>query len=273
MRNVPTIAFVGPLLLSLAIIAAAQNPQLAFEVATIKPSGSPTGGAVSSLAICHGVDSFVPSFQDTQFNAPAQGRCLLIRRSLKAAIAFAYHPGEPTRLTVEDRVAGGPEWASSALFDIAGKAQDVASATDSQLRSMLLQLVTDRFKLQTHIAQREVKGYALVLAKNGHKMQPGRGSSNFRYSPLRGMSASNAPMDLLARELGRLVVKIPVIDETGLNGGYAFSLPATSELDPLNTSGPSIFTALQEELGLRLEAAKVPVDVIVIDHAEKPSEN
>ena len=124
---------------------------------------------------------------------------------------------------------------------------------------------------QTHIEQREVKGYALVLAKNGHKMRPGTGSgNNISYSPRRGMSASNGSMKHFAQELGRLLIKAPVIDETGLSGGYTFSLPVTSDIDP---SGPSIFTALQEELGLRLEATKLAVDVIVIDHAEKPSEN
>lgn len=243
---------------------------MVFEVATIKPSPPPSS-AGSSSAICHGVDSFVPSFQaGMALRAPARGRCLLTHYSLKAALAFAYHPEQVTPFTVEDRVAGGPAWASSDLFDIEGKAQDVASTTESQLHSMLRQLLTDRFKLRTHIEKRGVKGYALVLAKNGHKMQRGTGSSStVRYSPRRGMSASNAPMNLFALELGRLV-KAPVVDQTGLNGGYAFSLPVTSGIDP---SGRSIFTLLQEELGLRLEATKLALDVIVIDRAEKPSEN
>ncbi len=255
--------------LSLTVAVAGQSQPMTFEVATIKPS-PPRRSVDSSLAICHGADSIVPNFEGTHIRTPARGRCLLTRRTLKAAIAFAYHPEHHIPFRDEDRVTGGPGWASSDLFDIEGKAEDVASATDSQLRSMLRQLITDRFKLQTHAEQREVKGYALVLAKNGHKMQPGGGSSVISYSPRTGMSASNARMRLLAQELGRLVVKAPVIDQTGLSGGYAFSLPVTSDVDP---SGVSIFTALQEELGLRLEPTKLPVDVIVIDHAEKPSEN
>jgi uncharacterized protein (TIGR03435 family) len=184
-------------------------------------------------------------------------------------IIFLAYPATAATLTVNERIAGGPGWASAEQYDIEAKAENVASATDTQLKAMLRQLLADRFKLQFHTVQKELKAYSLVLAKGGAKLKPGEGDvqGGFRYG--RGeISATNAPMAALAQALS-LMLRAPVSDQTGLAGGYAFSL-ASSDNDP---AAPSIFTVLQEELGLRLESTNVPVDVIVIDHAEKPNAN
>lgn len=270
MKKIGCLFLQAALLPLLSLGAATQDQPLAFEVATIKPSAPPTA-FMASQALCHGVDSQVPAFQ-IPIRVPPQGRCLLTRQSLKALIAFAYYPDYLTTLRDEDRVTGGPAWVSSDLFDVEGKADDVASATQAQLVTMLRQLLIARFKLETHTEQREVSGYALMVEKNGPKMEPGTSESHSISGglPGHGMSAKNADMALVAWQLARFVVKAPVIDRTGLSGGYNFTLPVTSDI---NSSGPSIFTALREELGLRLDTTKVPTDVIVIDHAEKHDAN
>jgi len=137
------------------------------------------------------------------------------------------------------------------------------------LLGMLRQLLADRFKLQFHTVPKELSGYALTVGKNGHKMKPGFGEIPNIWAHDYRMSAKNTPMSGLAWLLST-TLRAPVVDQTGLKGGYAFSFSQPTPFDP---SPPSIFTVLQEELGLRLESTEVPVDVIVIDHAEKPGEN
>jgi uncharacterized protein (TIGR03435 family) len=195
------------------------------------------------------------------------GRCLLRRATLKEVIALAY-PSPVSTLPTNDRVTGGPAWASSDGFDIEGNAENVASATNMQLLDMLRQLLADRFKLQFHNVPKEVNGYALKVAKSGHKMKPGSGEVQ-NFTAGERMSATNVPMSGLARLLST-TLRVAVVDQTGLKGGYAFSFSRPTPNDP---SPASIFTVLQEELGLRLESTKVPLDVIFIDHAEKPDAN
>jgi uncharacterized protein (TIGR03435 family) len=262
-----TVIRVG-LMLSLTLTTAAQNQPLAFEVASVKPSPPPPG-LMATLGLCHGTDTQLPTLpQAFPFPLPAQGRCVIRSLSLTGIISVAY-PTPAATLTVNERITGGPGWVSADQYDIEAKAEDVASATDTQLKAMLRQLLTDRFKLRLHMEQKEVNGFALIIAKGGPKLKAGNGD----YDGIRfgggTMTATNASMAVLARSLAPRVGGA-VVDQTGLKGGYAFSLPLTRDNDP---TAPVIFTLLQEELGLRLESTKVPVDIIVIDHAEKPTQN
>jgi uncharacterized protein (TIGR03435 family) len=161
---------------------------------------------------------------------------------------------------------------------------------------MLRALLADRFKLAIHKESREVPTYELVISKNGPKIKEGKPDDptlpNGTLRVMSGKITGNAvSMARLASVIG-MQLKHPVVDRTGLMGTYDFSLGWQPEEDPsqtlpgaegsqqgslpkLDSSGPSIFTALQEQLGLKLESTKdqVHVDIVVIDHIELPSEN
>ncbi len=181
---------------------------------------------------------------------------------------------------------GGPGWLSSDRFDVVAQypADTPPAARDLMLRALLV----ERFKLSAHIVSRETPIYALVLARKdstlGPQLQPaladcaptGRSnpppSCSNSVSPGRGMiNANYFDMATLTRALSSLpAVGRRVVDRTGLLGGYKMALTfAPSPGQP--SDAPSIFTALQEQLGLRLESTKGPVDVLVIDHVERPT--
>jgi uncharacterized protein (TIGR03435 family) len=192
------------------------------------------------------------------------------------------------------QIQGGPNWLSSDRYDIIAKnASDDASARTlprneriKQSQQRLQGLLAERFQLKLHRETRDLQEYALLIGKNGAKLQEikdlpeyGISSSCGRMTGTRTLMTGLAVY--LARELGR-----PVVDRTGLTGKYNFQLTYTPDsgscsrpADPSDPAaanpgdGPSIFTALQEQLGLKLESIKGPVEVIVVDHAEKADAN
>jgi uncharacterized protein (TIGR03435 family) len=238
---------------------------LQFEVATIKPAPprDPAANFTVSATLCHGIDNKMP---DLPAGVPGLGRCMVTNFSLRGII-FAAYASPTTTLPLRQRVIGGPDWIDNEPYNIEGKAADPSTATEAQLKSMLQQLLADRFKLGFHTETKEVQGFALLLAKDGPKLKPGTGeiSGGFRFSG-GTMSATNATMDTLARTLTSRLGG-PVMDQTGLAGGYVITLPGNIGNDP-NGSSPS--TALHDELGLRLESQKVKVEIIVINHVERP---
>jgi uncharacterized protein (TIGR03435 family) len=166
------------------------------------------------------------------------------------------------------RVQGGPGWADSDQFDIVAKAED-PNATRDEIRSMLQTLLEERFKLIVHRETRPVPAYSLTLGKSGSKLKEAApdkksGFANtvsptgevtvFEASPLRIL------VNMLANTLGG-----PVIDKTGLDKLYDYTFQWTN-------ANSSVFASL-DELGLKLEAKKQPVEVLVMDHAEHPSAN
>ena len=176
----------------------------------------------------------------------------------------------------EDAVIGGPSWLGSDGFDVNAKIPaGYAKWTPDQLRHMQQSLLADRFRLTVHREPRRISGYALVVAKGGPKItaaEPGRNDDDFS-SGNKTLKATNVTMASFARSLSRIrEISKPVVDRSGLTGGFDFAMewsPAQAESD----DHPGIFTAIQEQLGLKLESAKVPVDAVIIDSAEKPSEN
>jgi uncharacterized protein (TIGR03435 family) len=185
--------------------------------------------------------------------------------TLKACITWAY------RMT--DAQVYGPDWLASERFDIVAKTESGKPQPE-----MLAAALSERFKLTVHRETKEMTVYALVAAKNGPKLkkgEPGEGDTTSRRGHL---TATRTSMAGLARflagpnvRLGRLVV-----DKTGLEGVFDFTLDWTPENgDRKNADAPpSIFEALQEQLGLKLDAQKGPVEVLIVDHAEKvPTEN
>jgi uncharacterized protein (TIGR03435 family) len=242
----------------------------AFEVAAIRPNKSGS------------------SHSHTGFN---NGRFTAENAPLKTLLQYdAYGIPEP-------QILGGPSWLSSERFDIDAKADDAVAAQIAKLnheqtnlmeRQMVQQLLADRFKLVVHRETKELPVYALVIAKGGPKLiqakDTGGGTgttSNSGKLTATGVTMTRVAQTLtqiLARELGRIV-----IDKTGIQGKYDLALTWTPENnsaaigsasnDNSASSGPSIFTALQEQLGLKLESTKAPVEVLVIDHIEEPTEN
>src|SRR5262249_48060089 len=158
--------------------------------------------------------------------------------------------------------------------------------TEEQLRQMMQALVIERFKLTFHRETKEASVYALVVGKNGHKLEEAKADDpgpQLQLRMRREVTAKKADIGKLAGILSMALDRV-VIDQTGLKGNYNFELkwtpdesqprgldsPDAAASDP---SGPSLFTAVQEQLGLKLEAKKAPVDLFTIDRAEKASEN
>jgi uncharacterized protein (TIGR03435 family) len=194
----------------------------------------------------------------------------------------------------EDRIVGLPSWTKSERYDVEAKVdyEDVPKwkALSLTQKSLALQpLLVTRFNLQFHHETRERPTYSLVVAKNGprlHKAQPGEAHPRGISSPdgagggdestvtpgkiaLKGSSLS-----LLANLLSSQGLSHTVVDKTGLTGLYDITLRwSPDDIGSSDASLPSLFTALQEQLGLKLEYNKNPIDVIVIDHIEKPSKN
>jgi uncharacterized protein (TIGR03435 family) len=178
-----------------------------------------------------------------------------------------------------DQISGGPNWIRSDHYDLAAKVEGDGTITQDQMRQMLQSLLADRFQLKIHREMKEAPVYELVLGKNGPKLKeaatdakPGsmtRGTASGMH-----MEVTKGTMDQLARQLSNTAGR-PVVDKTGLTGSYAYTLdwvPANRAPDA-DSETASIFTAVQEQLGLKLESAKAQVETIVIDRAEKPSGN
>jgi len=169
-----------------------------------------------------------------------------------------------------------PDWTESVRFDITAKYP--LGTNDEDRMAMLRMLLEDRFHLAVHHESKQVSGYALVIAKGGFKLQPaepGEGTvSENSQGSVAFLRATKTDMSVLAYYLGDYLGEA-VVDQTGLKGVYDFQLrcandSAGASAEPL----PSLFTALQETLGLNLQRQKVPVDIIVIDHADRtPVEN
>jgi uncharacterized protein (TIGR03435 family) len=207
-------------------------------------------------------------------------------------------------LKMPDLISGLPGWADSAAFDIEAKmdAETIAALkampkeqADEQRRLMMQAMLADRFKLKAHLETKEVPIYSLVIAKGGFKLKdadpnntyPGgiRGFDGVSHAGMMSMSrgkltAQAIPMSNLAGNLTLQVHRL-VVDNTGLKGKYDLTLQWTPDdmsgghdnAAAAPDSGPTIYTALQEQLGLRLDSTKGPVDTVVVDHVELPSEN
>jgi uncharacterized protein (TIGR03435 family) len=200
----------------------------------------------------------------------------------------------------DDQILGAPPWVSSLPLDIRAKADEETAAriagmpSDERIattRKMVQTLLADRFQLKVHHESRELPVLALTIAKSGSKLTPvsdtpassgtGAGSWTGLHNPKAGETEGrDVSVALLVNALsskpeigGRLVV-----DETGLTGKYSFKLTWAPEdlhaaVNDAGAGGPSLFTAIQEQLGLKLETRKAPVDCVVIDHIERPSPN
>ena len=245
-----------------------------------------TAGPPSSLKF--EVASLKPTPPDAQppFGirpAPGGERYVASNVTLKVIMTVAFR-------VRDEQIAGGPDWINTLRYDMNAKAERPSSV--EELHIMLQNLLIERFKLQFHHETKELPVYALMVDKDGPKLEPHKAGSagdpwidqvseQFLHMV---WHAKFAPMDFFAWRLS-LILDRPVIDQTKLTGGYDFDLKFTRDLPPgvsegalvngaaIDTSGPTIFQAVRQQLGLKLESKKGPADIIVIDHAEKPVEN
>jgi uncharacterized protein (TIGR03435 family) len=191
--------------------------------------------------------------------------------TLNDCIRFAYGVASNSQID-------GPDWIRSkqVLYDIDAKSP--SNTTREQLQTMMQGLLADRFKLVIHREHKVLSHYALVAAKGGLKMRP------IKDVPLDYQGITNGghidsilPMPMLANLLSRFETELPIIDQTGLIGMFPIKLEWSSKQVGMGAEaglGPSLFTALQEQLGLKLEHQKGPIDVLMVESAEKvPRQN
>jgi uncharacterized protein (TIGR03435 family) len=163
-------------------------------------------------------------------------------------------------------------WLGTQCYDLDAKPEGDAGLSYEQVQAPLRQLLIERFQLAFHRETKDVSGYAMVIAKGGPRLEKGKDSSAPAYILPDGLRAANLPMRALAGMLESPVGR-RVVDKTGITGSYEINLKF-APTGAADSQYPSIFTAVQEQLGLKLEPQKVPVEMLVIDHLEKmPSEN
>jgi uncharacterized protein (TIGR03435 family) len=243
-------------------MAASAKP--AFEVATIKPSDPKTPGQIITL---RGTE--VITTNETVHD--------LIN------LAYWLHPKQ---------VAGGPAWAESDKWDMAGKPDAPGQPNVDQMKMMIQKLLADRFQLKFHWEKRDLSVYAIGVTKTGPKITKSlddpKGYPGWNFGrAASGMTLTfrNSPMSQISAVLQNFLDK-PVVDQSGLSERYDFTvtftldagqaarlggLPVPAAANP--DAAPDVFAAFQQQLGLKLESTKAPTDVMVIDQVEKPSEN
>lgn len=235
----------------------------AFEVASIRPA------------------VFGSHPRSIQYSA---GRFTASNVPLRALIEEAYD--------IRDfQVSGGPDWVNSDQYNITAKAE--GDASKAQVREMLQTLLADRFQPVLRRESKEVNVYTLVVGKNGVvknglkevKLDEDNTTRGMRFGGIgriAGVMASMPQLVVMLSDIklnGQAILDRPVLDRTGLTGVYDFRLEWSGEeqsadrTTATNPSGPSIFTAVQDQLGLKLESTKAPVEFFVIEQAAKPKEN
>jgi uncharacterized protein (TIGR03435 family) len=239
-----------------------------FEVATIKPSD--------------------PNRRGWGITVNRSGVLSTLNTNLSDLIKFAYdvHPKQ---------VIGAPAWVDSDKFDISAKPDVPGVPSVNQMKAMLQKLLADRFNLKFHHEKKELSVYAITVAKGGEKIKKEENSTlpipGFGGMPQRGFNVRNATIAEFASVMQAQFMELPVVDQTGLGDTrYSFVLKWTP--DPSQRSGfgggpppdapppvpdadapPDLFAAMQQQLGLKMGTTKAPVDVMVIDKVDKPSEN
>ena len=256
------VAIVGPIAVGLmnAPVSCAESPAViqalpAFEVASVKPA--PVGATERSL---------------THKPGP---RLVTSNATVKMLVFLAYQ-------VMPFQVSGGPAWLQSDGFDIEAKAAD-PKTTPHQFQQMIQRLLAERFHLRYHLETKEVPVYSLIVARSGTKLVAAK-DDDPEVSMRNGrgeMTGVRATMSMFATALSRPLER-KVVDETGLTGAYTFKLQFVPDDNSVRTGedvtahfseGPSLVNALQQQLGLNLNPGRAPVEVLVIDHADKPSAN
>ena len=241
----------------------AANAKPGFEVATIKPSD--------------------PNRPGKLFTVRGQN-VVTINTTLSDLIKMAYD-------LHSRQIAGGPAWIETEKFDVTAKPDVPGQPSVAQIKILMQSLLADRFQFKFHREKKELNVYAITVGKSGLKFAKSERDPNslpgllFR-GPGTNLNVTNATIPEFANLLQSVVLDKPVVDQTGLTEKYDFTLKWTPDPGQLLDLGgppappkdiadapPDLFTAIQQQLGLKLESTRAPADVLVIDRAEKPSEN
>jgi uncharacterized protein (TIGR03435 family) len=234
------------LLLINGAIFAQSAAVLRFEVASVKPVKVDTGPHGVPLVVNH-------------------GRVTLDDASLRQIIGHAYN-------VQRVRVLNCPSWSDSEGFDVVAKAEN-PNATLDQIRQMLQTLLIERFKLAAHREKGEMQMYALVVGKRGPKLREAAADEKGGLDDRPGQLVfQKTPISSLAALLAN-ILNTPVEDMTGLKGLYDFTLPVGDRVAPGVNDPREILPDAVRNIGLKLESRKMPVEVIFVDHAERPSPN
>jgi uncharacterized protein (TIGR03435 family) len=255
-------------------------------LALLFASGAAAAFAQSAAAPAFEVASIKPAKPGPQhlFEVTPAGN-LTWQTSVGQAIRIAYKVRPPFQ------IYGAPGWAESEEYLIAAKSPEGSPPInpnklpeEAEFLQRIQTLLAERFHLKVHRENREMPVYVLIAAKGGPKLQPGDPTQPFRLKLGKGSISNDgaAKLGTLASVLSNNLDR-PVFDETGLTGSYSLHLKWTPDAAPsapgqpppasAGDAGPSLFTALQEQLGLKLESVRRPVEVLVIDHVEPPTEN
>lgn len=235
-----------------------------FEVATIKPNDT-DGSSLQAL-----------TFRGRNF--------ITVNSSLADLIMFAYS-------VQSKQILGAPDWIDKDRYDINATPDQEGTPSADQVRLMIRKLLADRFQLKFHQDKRELSAFVLTVGKDGSKLKQAQPNGNLHgigVQPARSgamMFANNAPISAFTSFLQSLVLGRPVVDQTGLTGRYDLTVTFTPDNSLFNghspvpepaegvEAAPNLFDAIQQQLGLKLTAEKTQVDVLAIDHVEKPSAN
>jgi uncharacterized protein (TIGR03435 family) len=180
------------------------------------------------------------------------------------------------------QIIGGPDWIETERWDVKGIPDVPGQPGLKQMQGMVRKVLAERFGFKSHTETRELAVYAITVAKGGAKLAKSAGDPNGLLDEEDGESAGQQTMQLTNASMGDFALILeffmdrPVVDQTGLAGRFDFKLKWTSDDSRAPTDGsaaPGIFTAVQEQLGLKLDAVKAPTDVLMIDHVERPSAN
>jgi uncharacterized protein (TIGR03435 family) len=249
------------------------NPDAAWEIprpdAMMAKDADPDWEVVS-------VKAHDPNDPNNAQAMTTKGRQVIIsNRPLVGMLLFAYgmHKKE---------IAGAPGWMETERWDVEGLPDVPGEPSLKQMQNLIRKLLEERFGLKVHKESKELAVYAITVAKSGEKLTTSGGDPNgtpFENENSNGgvvtMRMTNMSMVEFAPDLGYFLDR-PAVDQTHLTGRYDFQLKWTadeSKAPPDGTAPPGMFTAIQEQLGLKLEPAKAPVDVLVIDKVERPSAN
>lgn len=202
----------------------------------------------------------IDSISTSETGAFDHGRLIIRWATLRHLVGSAYD-------TPVYRVRGGPKWVDTTRFDVSAKA--VETAPEAQARMMLRTFLTDQFHLQVHNEDQSERVYLLQVDARGSKLQESTADATGPSGCFGVMTCRKVTMATLARALraNGTGIEVPVVDETGLKGTYDVRLKvAVGDAD--NDGGPAIFRAVREQLGLKLQASKRPVNFLVIDDAQ-----
>jgi uncharacterized protein (TIGR03435 family) len=245
------------------LMAADADPS--FEVSTIKPNNS---GVMGLQALTFRGRTFITD-----------------NSSLADLMMFAY--GVQMK-----QIVGAPDWIEKDRYDIDATPDQEGRPNAEQVKTMIRKLLAERFQLKFHHDKRELSAFVLTVGKDGPKLKPAQPNGNLHGIGIQAartgalMFANNSPIPAFTSFLQSLVLDRPVVDQTGLTGKYDITVTFTPDDSLFNGQpigvpkpaegiepAPGLFDAIQQQLGLKLTAEKAQVDVLAIDHVEKPSAN